>query len=180
MKRVLIAGVGNILLGDDGVGPYVVRKLVANYVFEEGVELEDLGTPALDFIDHIAGLDALIVVDAVKNGEPAGSIMLYKKEDLTRHVGGVRMDPHSPALGESLLAAEWFGGGPKDVTLVGISGESYTAGCGLSHTVQGVVDGAIREILIALSRAGVGFVRRFEEAEPNVWWTGEQAAATGT
>lgn len=170
MKRILIAGVGNILLGDDGVGPYVVRKLAANYVFEDGVELEDLGTPALDFIDHITGLDALIVVDAVNNDEPAGTITLYRKEDLTRHVSGVRMDPHSPALGESLLAAEWFGGGPKDVTLVGISGESFGAACGLSEPVQAAVEGAIREILIALSRIGVGFVRRFEESPADIWW----------
>lgn len=170
MKRVLIAGVGNILLGDDGVGPYVARKLAANYVFEDGVELEDLGTPALDFIDHITGLDALIVVDAVNNGEPAGTVTLYGKEDLTRHASGMRMDPHSPALGESLLAAEWFGGGPKDVTLVGISGESYGAACVLSEPVQVAVDRAIRQILIALSRVGVGFVRRFGEADPAVWW----------
>lgn len=176
MKRVLIAGVGNILLGDDGVGPYVVRKLAVNYVFEDGVELEDLGTPALDFIDHIAGLDALIVVDAVTNGEPAGTIRLYGNEDLTRHVSGVRMDPHSPALGESLLAAEWFGGGPKDVTLVGISGESFGAGCGLSERVEMAVDSAIREVLIALSRAGVGFVKRFEAVETAPWWEAERQA----
>jgi len=170
MKRVLIAGVGNILLGDDGVGPYVVRKLAANYVFEDGVELEDLGTPALDFIDHITGLDALIVVDAVNNGEPAGTITLYRKEDLTRQVSGVRMNPHSPALGESLLAAEWFGGSPKDVTLVGVSGESFSARCVLSEPVQAAVERAIRQILIALSRIGVGFVRQFAESPARTWW----------
>ena len=67
MKRVLIAGIGNVLLGDDGLGPYVLHQLEAAYTFEEGVKLEDLGTPALDFIDHLAGLDALIVVDSVAN-----------------------------------------------------------------------------------------------------------------
>jgi hydrogenase maturation protease len=67
VKRVLIAGIGNILLGDDGVGPYVLRLLEVSYSFDEGVVLEDLGTPALDFIDHIAGLDALIVIDSVDN-----------------------------------------------------------------------------------------------------------------
>jgi len=98
MKRILIAGVGNILLGDDGIGPYVVRKLAANYVFEEGVELEDLGTPALDFIDHIAGLDALIVVDAVKNGEAPGTIVLYGKLNccvIRRRYGWTRIRRHS-------------------------------------------------------------------------------------
>ena len=57
MKNILVAGIGSVLLGDDGIGPYVVRMLEANYAFDEGVEIEDLGTPALDLIDHIAGLD---------------------------------------------------------------------------------------------------------------------------
>lgn len=84
MKRVLIAGIGNVLLGDDGVGPYVVRQLDSAYCFDEGVALEDLGTPALDFIDHIAGLDALIVVDSVDNGKVPGNITMYRRQDLMK------------------------------------------------------------------------------------------------
>ena len=45
MKKVKIGGIGNVLLGDDGVGPYIARMLEANYEFEEGVEVQDLGTP---------------------------------------------------------------------------------------------------------------------------------------
>ncbi len=43
MKQVLIGGIGNILLGDDGVGPYAARLLAARYEFEDGVEIIDLG-----------------------------------------------------------------------------------------------------------------------------------------
>ena len=122
MKRVLIAGIGNILLGDDGVGPYVLRLLEVSYSFDEGVVLEDLGTPALDFIDHIAGLDALIVIDSVDNGKPAGTITLYRNDDLKRNAPAVRMDTHSPAITESLLAAEvFFGVSPREILLVGVS-----------------------------------------------------------
>ena len=42
-QKVLISGIGNVLLGDDGVGPYVVRLLEAGYEFEDGVEIDDLG-----------------------------------------------------------------------------------------------------------------------------------------
>jgi len=176
MKRILIAGVGNILLGDDGIGPYVVRKLAANYVFEEGVELEDLGTPALDFIDHIAGLDALIVVDAVKNGEAPGTIVLYGKAELLRHSPTLRMDPHSPALIESLMAADLFGQSPENVILVGIAGESYSPTCAISPAVAAAVDAAIRRILQLLDSLDVGFFRRFEEADPSIWWAEVGAA----
>jgi len=50
----------SVLLGDDGVGPYVTRLLAALYEFEEGVEVEDLGTPALDLVDRISGLVGVI------------------------------------------------------------------------------------------------------------------------
>src|SRR6201981_3950206 len=133
MKRVLVAGIGNVLLGDDGVGPFVAQWLNHGYSFPEGVEVEDLGTPALDFIDRIVGLDALIVVDAVNNDQPAGTITLYRKDDLLRNAPGIRMDTHSPALTESLLAAEvFFGLPPKEVLLIGIRRDSYQADCMLS------------------------------------------------
>src|SRR5262244_772651 len=110
MKRILIAGIGNILLGDDGVGPYVVRLLESGYAFDEGVELADLGTPALDLIDHIAGLDALIVIDSVDNGKSGGAITLYGKKDLLRNSPSIRLDTHSPAITGSLVAADIFFG----------------------------------------------------------------------
>ena len=109
VSNVAIIGIGNILLGDDGVGPYVVRTLEASYEFDPNVQVLDVGTPALDFIDNLVGMDAVILIDSVENDRPAGTITLYRKEDILRHGISVRMDPHSPALGESLLTADLMG-----------------------------------------------------------------------
>ena len=68
MKRITIGGIGNVLMGDDGAGPYFARTLDSQYEFEAGVQVVDFGTPGLDVVVHIAGLDALIIVDAVDNG----------------------------------------------------------------------------------------------------------------
>jgi len=171
MKQVLIAGIGNILLGDDGVGPYVVELLQSSYEFAEGVAIEDLGTPALDFIDHIAGLDALIVVDSVDNGEPAGTITLYRKPELIRRTSPARMDTHSPAITESIVAAEiFFGVSPPEILLIGISAGSYDAGCSLSNPVKGAVGAAIRNVLAELDHLGVSYKAR---ATPDslIWWS---------
>jgi hydrogenase maturation protease len=170
MKRVLVAGIGNVLLGDDGVGPFVAQWLSASYSFAEGVEVEDLGTPALDFIDRIVGLDALIVVDAVNNDQPAGTVTLYCKEDLLRNAPGVRMDTHSPALSESLLAAEvFFGLSPKAVLLVGISGASYQAECALSKPVRAAVMSATTAVLAELTRMGVAYSVKKPATIPETW-----------
>jgi hydrogenase maturation protease len=171
MKRVLIAGIGNVLLGDDGVGPYVVRQLDSAYSFDEGVELEDLGTPALDFIDHIAGLDALIVIDSVDNGKAPGTITLYRHQDLMRKAPAIRLDTHSPAIAQSLLAADvFFGMPPREILLVGITAESYAAGCNLSESVHAAIDSAAQHVLAELGRLDVSYKKK-QGSPSNVWWS---------
>lgn len=170
MKSVLIGGIGNVLLGDDGVGPYVVRLLAARYNFENGVEVIDLGTPALDLIDQISGKDAVILIDSIKSDLPPGAVQFYRKEDLIRYRPQVRMDPHSPALGESILSAEMFGVSPKSLLLIGIVGESYDSGCNLSEAVNVSINPVIDEVLRELDRADVKYEARQCPADPEIWW----------
>src|ERR1700675_436055 len=119
-KKITIGGIGSVLLGDDGVGPYVVGMLEAGYSFDDNVTVADLGTPGLDLVAHLSGIDAVILIDSVSNGAPPGTVTLYRKEEILRHgPAPVRMDPHSPALSESLLIAELAGEGPEDILLVG-------------------------------------------------------------
>ena len=175
MTRVLIAGVGNVLLGDDGIGPYLVNLLHARYAFGPDVEIEDFGTPALDFIDNIVGREALIVIDSVDNGAAPGTVTLYRKEDLVRNVPTVRMDPHSPALVESILAADLFGGSPPSVVLVGVTGASYAAGCELSPAVKNGVDDAIAVVLRELDHVNVHYEEKTAATDAAMWWLPQTA-----
>lgn len=176
MKRILVAGIGNVLLGDDGVGPYVLHQLETGYTFEEGVKLEDLGTPALDFIDHITGLDALIAIDSVENSKAPGTITFYRREDLFRHKTSIRMDTHSPAITECLAAADvFFGASPAEILLVGITAQSYAAGCTLSEQVQSAVDSAVHTVLAELDRLGVTYKKK-TNVDSRVWWSQAQPA----
>ena len=177
MKRVLIAGIGNVLLGDDGVGPYVAHVLASSLDFEPGVQVEDLGTPALDLIDHLTGLDALILVDSVDDGAPAGTIHLYRKEDILRHGPPVRMDPHSPALTESLLAADFVGSAPAEVLLIGVSGSRYEAGCQLSVPVQSAVVQVVNEVLLELDRLDIWY-EPAKDKRSGIWWDSEPELST--
>jgi hydrogenase maturation protease len=177
MKKILIGGIGNILLGDDGVGPYVARLLAAHYEFEEGVEVADLGTPALDLIDQLTDKDAVILIDSVNiddtDADP-GAVVLYRKADIMRQRPAVRMDPHSPALVDALLSAELFGVAPADVLLVGIAGGSYEAGCSLSKPVKASLEEAIAEVLNELDRLGAGYQWRKHPAELGIWWATDE------
>lgn len=171
MRQIRIVGIGNILLGDDGVGPCVVRQLESAYSFAEGVEIHDLGTPALDFIDYIAGVDVLIVVDSVDNGQPPGTLTRYRKADLELRTGSIRMDTHSPAITESLIAADvFFGASPKEFLLIGVSAGNYDAGCNLSERVGQAVPLALHSILAELDRLGTAYWKK-PEMDSDVWWS---------
>ncbi len=170
MKSALIGGIGNVLLGDDGVGPYVLRLLDSQYAFGENVQLVDLGTPALDLTHQIVGLDAVILLDSVASDDPPGTIALYCKEDIVREVPSERLDPHSPALSECLLTAEMLGASPKNVLLVGIVGETFEPGGRLSTGVQHSVARAIDSVLAELDRLGFSYQKRLLPNEPGIWW----------
>jgi len=177
MKKVLIGGIGNVLLGDDGVGPYVVRLLAARYEFDDGVEIADLGTPALDLIDQISAKDAVILIDSIETDAAPGAVVLYRKADIVRHCPSVRMDPHSPALVDTLLGAEFFGVAPADMLLVGIQARSFEAGCELSQPVNASVDQAIAEVLGELDRLGVEYRQREHQPELDIWWAADDKTA---
>ena len=170
MKTALIGGIGNVLLGDDGVGPYVLRVLESQYDFEKGVELVDLGTPALDLTHQIVGLRALILIDSVASDDPPGTVVLYRKDDIL-HVAPIeRLDPHSPALSECLMTADMLGASPEHVLLVGISGACYEPGERLSQAVCNAVPKAIAEILQELLKLGYFVQRKNCPDSPGIWW----------
>lgn len=171
MRKIVIGGVGNVLLGDDGIGPYVVHLLEHYYHFAEGVSVCDLGTPGLDLVGHLSGIDALILVDAISNDTPAGTLTLYQREDILRNgPAPVRMDPHSPSLSESLLIADFTGQGPENVLLIGISAEQFEPGTPLSEPVRAASMHAIEEILLELDRLDVYYAPRAGSPPDAAWW----------
>jgi hydrogenase maturation protease len=177
VKTALIGGIGNVLLGDDGVGPYVVRLLEALYIFGENVEIADLGTPALDLTHRISGVDTVILVDSVASEEGAGTIQLYHKAEILVETPAQRLDPHSPALCECLMASELLGCGPTNVLLVGIVGKSFEPGQGLSTAVQSSVGAVIEVILHELQKRGFDFEKRMIAQKPGIWWCDENAGS---
>jgi len=171
VRSALVGGIGNVLLGDDGVGPYVLRILESMYSFDPRVELTDLGTPALDLTHQIVGLHALILVDSVASDDAAGTVTLYRKEDILRETPAQRLDPHSPALSECLMTAEMLGAMPQHVLLVGIAGKCYEPGHPLSAAVRQSVGPAIEAILQELQRLGFTFQKKLSPDEPGIWWS---------
>ena len=170
MKRITIGGIGNVLTGDDGVGPYLVRMLDRQYKFSDDVQVVDFGTPGLDFVVHIANLDSLLLVDAVDNDKPAGSVSVYTKDEIMAGPMPMRLDPHQPALKESLWVADVDGSAPREVKLIGITGADYNFGHRLTPAVRAAVEEATAILLKELDALGATYTRKENPLVEELWW----------
>lgn len=181
MKSILIGGMGNVLLGDDGLGPYVIRLLESQYEFGCEVELADLGTPALDLTHRIADRRGIILIDCVASEDHTpGTVLLYDKAALLNAIPTQRLDPHSPAVSECLLTAEMLGASPENAWLIGVVGASFEPGRPLSSTVRGALWKVVDAIGYELKRLGVTFEKKLQADELGVWWAEEAGSLAYT
>jgi len=123
-REVLVIGLGNILLGDDGIGVHVIRRLATNPGIPPGLRPLDGGTLGFRLMDAFARWDAILLVDAAELGEPAGTIRLLERDALNRHVRrGGRVSAHEAGLVDLLTLAKLEGHAPSHLALLGVQPE---------------------------------------------------------
>ena len=153
--QTFVLGLGNVLMGDDGFGPRVVRAFEEQYVVGPDVDVVDLGTPGLDLTPWLTDARHVIIVDTVRTDQPPGTLRLYEKRDIVRHAPVSRVSPHDPGVKETVLTLEFAGRAPHTVTLVGAVPGTVAMGTELSPTVRDAVPGAVAAIVAALERLNV-------------------------
>jgi len=150
--KTAVYGIGNILLGDDGIGPAVVNYLASNHLLSDGVTIEDLGTPSLDLPNYMVGYDRVIFVDAVAADAPPGTIRLYSREEIVATPPGIRISPHEPTINDALIVLDFAGFSPRDVSLIGIVPQTLDGGMTLSPAVAGAVPAAAAMVLAEVGK----------------------------
>ncbi len=164
-KRILVLGVGNVLLHDEGVGVRVIERLAADYEFSENVELMDGGTLGVRLLDPIVQADHVIVVDAVRNGEPPGTLYFLDADFLAKRVA-FKNSLHQADMVETLAYAEMLGKRPIAV-IVGVEPEDISPwGLELTEIVAAQVPEMCRRVLDEVEKAG-GTYRRRSPEEPS-------------
>lgn len=169
-KRIGILSVGNVLMGDDGVGPFILKTLESRYSFPDHVTLDDLGTPGLGITSFFSDYDAVILIDAVRAAGRPGDVKLYHKDQLVQIRIQPRISPHDPALVEALLFAELSGICPQEVLLVGIIPESCELGCAMTPAMFQAVEPAIAAMMVELARFGIVPRMLATPESPAIWW----------
>jgi len=124
--KIIVLGIGNILMSDEGAGVRVVEKLQEEYSFPPNVEIYDGGTTGMHgLMPLIEEADHLVVIDAVNGpGEP-GTIYRYSLEDFKLTMPK-KLSAHDIGFIECLTIAELTGRIPESVTIIGIKPEDFT------------------------------------------------------
>jgi hydrogenase maturation protease len=155
----VLAGIGNEMRHDDGAGPVVVARaaqLAPGHAGGPFVALETSLSEPLDLLGYWDGADLAIVVDAVRSGAVPGTVTLTWFEDgaLTLRRAGRRRRPSTHGLGvaDVYCLAHELGLAPRRAALVGVEGQDFSHGEGLSEPVDCGADNAAT-LVLELARA---------------------------
>lgn len=139
-EGVLVLGIGNRLMGDDGLGPEVVRRLSASV--PDGTSVIDGGTCGLALLPLIESCASLIVIDAAAMGKTPGTVNIYEGAELDDALGSAQLTAHEVALSDLLAAAAATGALPARRALVAVEPLSVRVGCEMSDPVRDALPAA--------------------------------------
>ncbi|GIH04860.1 peptidase M52 [Rhizocola hellebori] len=147
MNGILVAGVGNIFLGDDGFGVEVASRLSTHpgSPLPEGIKVRDFGIRGMHLAyELLDGYDGLILVDAVQRGGEPGEVYLIEPDldDLPASEAPA-MDAHSMSPDTVFALLKALGGTVKHLYVVGCEPADLGERMGLSPAVAAAVDGAV-------------------------------------
>ncbi|MBV9091989.1 MAG: hydrogenase maturation protease [Mycobacteriaceae bacterium] len=151
-SRILVAGLGNIFLSDDGFGPEVVRR-GCDRLARPGVRVVDYGIRGMHLAyDLLDGWDALILIDAVPGRGSPGTVHVFEA-DHEIPSGTAALDAHSMDPAAVFASLRALGGAAPYTVVVGCEAATVDEGIGLSEHVAAAVEGAVavvEEVLAGL------------------------------
>lgn len=134
MQRTLVLGLGNPLMGDDGVGFAALERLRADYDLPPEVRPLDGGTLGLNLLPLLEAADEVILLDAIDTGAAPGAVVALERHELPRYFLH-KLSPHQIDLREVLALAEWRGTLPGEIVAFGVQPARVELYYGLSPEV---------------------------------------------
>jgi hydrogenase maturation protease len=133
-KKILIVGVGNLLLKDEGVGVHAVRALERTQL-PPGVDLCDGGVAGITLLDFFEKSSRVLLIDAAEMSLPPGTIRRFTPDEVQQGPEAPRFSSHDVGLLEVLRLAEALGRSPEEVVIIGIQPKEIAWGEELSSEV---------------------------------------------
>lgn len=134
-SEVIVVGLGNPLMGDDGIGLCALRQLESEWTFDGSTQLVDGGTWGLNLLPALEGSRSLLFLDAIRSGRAPGSLVELRGDAIPRQLA-TKLSPHEVDLRELLAVMQLRGTLPANVSAIGVEPDIVEMHDGLSAAVR--------------------------------------------
>ncbi len=157
MKKIGVAGVGNILFKDEGIGVFIVKYLEENYQFEPEVDLIDAGTLGFGLMSYLHEYNNLIIIDTISVKDKPGSVYRLTPDQLSG-LASYHQTAHEVEVLQ-MIELTPLTGKMAETVVIGIVPENICSSeIGLSQTLEDVpFKTAVSQVLKELENWGVSF-----------------------
>ena len=158
-NSIVVLGVGNILLTDEGLGVHVIEDLKANYNFTPQISLIDGGTMGMELLTYMRGMKKILLVDAVNGGEAPGTIYEFPHRELEQYFTD-HISVHEVGMQDILRIRAIQENPLEDAIVIGVEPESLEVGFEPSEPVQRALPEVKERVLRVLRGWGVQIIRK--------------------
>jgi hydrogenase maturation protease len=156
---ILVLGLGNTIMTDDGFGVEVVTTLSSRYHFQGPVQLVDGGTLGLDLLPHLEEVESLLIIDALDMRDEPGKIFRIEGDEVPRAFAS-KLSVHQMGLQDLLAVAELQGHVPRNLVVWGVQPECIEMGTEMTATVAAAVEPVAASVLEELRTWGIQYEAR--------------------
>ena len=160
-KKILVIGMGNVLMQDEGVGVRAAEELENRYLIPEGVTVVDGGTTGMELFEPIRNCEYLIVADAVNTGDAYGTLVRIANEQIPAFFQ-TKLSNHQLGLSDLLALLTLKGAVPEHVSIIGMVPHSLENKLGLTPEAEAGLAGMVEMLVKELSDLGVELQPRSE------------------
>ena len=139
-KNVVVIGLGNLLLSDEGIGVHLIRKLSEYQDKFPSVEFIDAGTGGMNVLHLIANRKKAVIIDCVKTGKKPGTIKQFEPADVQTTKKMTHFSLHEADILRIIELSRQLGECPDQIVIFGIEPESLELGQSLSRTLTNKID----------------------------------------
>ncbi len=161
--RVVVLGVGNTLLSDEGIGVRAIEKLQLDYILPPEVVVIDGGTTGMEMLEDLSNADHLIIIDAVRSGRAPAAIVRLADEQVPVFFK-TKLSPHQIGLSDVLATLAFIGEQPGGVTVIGVEPVSLETGMALSPQVEARLPELMDLVVTELRELGVAVKNNLRKA----------------
>lgn len=149
--NIVVLGVGNIIMGDEGVGVRCIERIEASGLLPAGVVTIDGGTSTNEVMGELEGLDLLVIIDAVVTGAPPGTLVRLEGSEIPSAFSN-KLSPHQHGINDLLATLTFMGRAPKRVVLHGAVPVKIELGLELSPEIAAVVPALVANVVAEVER----------------------------